>query len=279
MTTTFACRRFESWMRNLPASSPSTAIGFSWTVAAASASVFAEVSLTGLSFAIDWVIPQAPKEIPIMRSLLVALAMTATSQAATVLSNLDSNDLNLNTAVTATQFLARAFQVGDAESEYSIDSVEVRLLAPSNSTSPMLLSIFNNATNRPGTELRQLTTVTNPTAAGVFTYTPSTPLTLNASTNYWIVATTTGAASYRWAQSDKADSTSLENWSFTGAAFSIDSGTVWNFSELDYFYTAINATAVPEPSSKSLLFVAGTLAYIGFWHRLRMRKTGQPNSA
>jgi hypothetical protein len=100
----------------------------------------------------------------------------------------------------------------------------------------------------------------NPSTYGSYTYTPTTTVTLQPSTNYYIVASsTTDSGFYVWGATSSAPVTGLPGWTlFAGDATTVEGA--WGVNPgADTPQMSVNVTAVPEPASIALLGAAGAL--------------------
>ncbi len=173
--------------------------------------------------------------------------------------------------VDSEHWQAVSFTTGTAANGYNLDSLQIRIAGVSGTPSGFYLSLYDNQGGAPGSSLQPLSGPT-PTGAGIYTFTASS-LTLAPSTVYWAVATSpdlgqTGKAAYWAFYSD--DYFPSDGWNLSaspnGHSFN---GTAWNVGGGGSPFTiAINATAVPEPASLSLL---GMGALVICFRRLTLR--------
>ena len=171
-------------------------------------------------------------------------------------------------AIYTGQSVAAPFVTGPSAA--SLDSVtfyEVSLNVP---TGTFHLSIYSDNSGVPGSILPGggLNGASNPLATGYLTYTTGGPLTLAATTHYWVVASSDAPGGflnqYGWFQAPSSSFVSPVGWSYTapsGAShdFSLDHGSTW-FDSPGTLLMAIDGTLVPEPSAFVFLCLACAVA-------------------
>lgn len=224
--------------------------------------------------------------------LCIAATITALhAQPVEVLSTLGleaaiENRISANTSYNGQQYLAQSFLSGST----SLDLVSVSLnldnayLAPE---APLVVAIYQSIDSGsgfvPGSVLATLTLDggASPLTAGLHTFAASTPLSLDAGTMYWIVATSTSTqGAYIWRQIDgqsPTPTTAVDGWSLTGANYVSyrDASTSWTTYEgypESFSITALQA--IPEPSTLALLTTI--LSLTGGYLLLHRRKTHCP---
>jgi hypothetical protein len=202
---------------------------------------------------------------------LLGLVTAATSQAAVVLSNLDTlSPDNLKAVVNSTFSFAQAFEVGDEEESYFLESIVAPLAVVTNDEFLLEFFIYSDNSGIPGTELIQLTSNVLVIGYGYYTYFPIGSLALDASTIYWLVATTAGEAAYTWDFTENPGYVSEFGWKFTGPMYRSEDQE-WFASDGDYLQFSITASPVPEPTVAGLL-IGGSL--LGFASRQRRSRRG-----
>jgi fibronectin type 3 domain-containing protein len=134
-------------------------------------------------------------------------------------------------SVYSNQWIASQFSIGNHLGGYILDSVTVPL-ASSSANSPLVLAIYNDANNRPGTELRVLNATSNPGAPGLYTYTASNLVLTPYYKKYWIVASSTNSYGYyTWNYPPYFSAyTAMDQWSIQRLqiASSTDEGATWS---------------------------------------------------
>ena len=154
------------------------------------------------------------------------------------------------------------FRTGTNSSGYSLNSIQVLMGNSSGNPSGIIVSLYNLTGNVPGTPISILTG-SEPTAAGNYSYTASS-ISLQPVTRYFVVMTSvtpvsTGA--YNWIAGDGGGS-ATEGW-IAGISFrSSSDGINWNATRHPFLF-AVNATAIPEPATTSLIIIG--LAVCGLY--------------
>ena len=152
---------------------------------------------------------------------------------------------NSGTAST-THDLAQAFTTGANDTGYTLTSIDMFLWSLNGSATPPTVTLHSGSAS--GTKVADFT---GPSTIGPgdvsYTFIPATPVTLNASTEYWVVAE--GATSY-WNNtfSETEDGSGAPGWTIADLGQSRPAGT-GNFA--DQFTTSyqlrINGTVNPPP--------------------------------
>ena len=183
-------------------------------------------------------------------------ASSAFAQGTTYLSNLDAASAGSQT-IASDAWVAAWFETPSGSDVYSLDSIQLLMNSPSGNPSGFSLVLYN-----PFMPLRPeniLTTLSGsePSSPGIFTYTAS-GVSLLPATVYWFAVTggtPAGAGGYQWNYADTV-SLPVKGW-FQGdsSQFSAD-GINWGRGPAHQQF-AINATAIPEPSTLALVGLAG----------------------
>jgi hypothetical protein len=188
----------------------------------------------------------------------------------TYLSNLGQPSAG-SLSVGSDSWVAGGVQTGTNADGYLLDSVQLAMTDASGNPSgftAMLYSATDTTGVFPASSLGTLTGSPNPTAVGMYTYTPTSSVTLLPSTVYFIVltaGTTVGNGAYEWTYADTSSYNPSDNWA-GGFALGSNNGLSWYAPGPPFSYPkyAITATAVPEPGVLSLFVLSG----LGFlWHR------------
>jgi len=202
-------------------------------------------------------------------NILISIAgilapLDAHPQGTVVLTNLGESS-STAIAVSSSSLAAQWFHTGDnfgpGGGGYRLDSVQLLMSTPAGNPNAFSVSIHGASRNEgPGGKVGNLTGL-DPTSNGVFTY--SAPnITLSPLTVYWIVVTSgtpLAQGSYSWNIANSSSYNSNGAWlmgSFYD--FSVD-GQTWSRNGNRPLQFAVNATAVPEPSSLTLFGFAGLL--------------------
>lgn len=107
-----------------------------------------------------------------------------------------------------------------------------------------------------GSSLGTLNGSLDPVTSGIYTYTPAGSLTLAPDQAYCIVLTAgtpVANGAYEWSYADMNSYNPSGGWSFIGVWTSSNGSAPWVGSGGTFPQFAINATAVPEPSTLGLL--------------------------
>jgi hypothetical protein len=122
----------------------------------------------------------------------------------------------------------------------------------------------------PGSSLGTLSGSTNPTTAGIYTFTPTANITLSPSTYYFIVLTAGTAianGAYEWSLAGTFSYNPSAGWGVLNDEGSIatfqssQNGSSW-IGHQGNLQFALTATPIPEPSSSLLILLgSGVLIY------------------
>lgn len=216
------------------------------------------------------------------KSLLCAacVALFASSfvaKADTKITNL-TEPVGFTINVTSTAWLAQKFKTDASSATFTLDSVTLKLHNANNPVGNFFVKIYDTTGSEGAwlpnnsSVLGTLTGSSDPSTANTYTYTAS-GITLQANTNYWIVAgVSSGAGDYSWWDSDTTTTTGA--WSITATntdAWSMNGGVNWTNADGSPYMFSVNATAsVPEPSAVLLLMAGGGV--LAFVRRRQERK-------
>jgi hypothetical protein len=158
-------------------------------------------------------------------------------------------------------WFSESFLTGPNPGGYLLNSIQVAVGQSPGSPAGLNVSIYNNSYPNYGINIGSLNG-SDPNSNGIFSYTAS-GIVLSPSRYYCLIFTAlTPVAQGLYSLpiiAGNAYATS-DSWSMGGGSFlysSVD-GLDWRRSQtLNYFAVAINATAVPEPSSLCLLGMGG----------------------
>jgi hypothetical protein len=206
----------------------------------------------------------------LMRNLAITVVIgllvqqVAQGQGTVYLSNLDQTPTG-NNAVGSDSWLAYGFLTGTNSTGYSIDSIQLGLANAAGNPNGFNVMIYSSIGDlTPGSSLSALSGSDNPSAAGNYTYTPASSLTLSAGTAYFIVVTggtVVANGAYEWNYVDTYSYDENGGWVAPLGIFSIanyqsSDGSSWNPVEgLSQF--AITAEAIPEPGVLTLCALVG----------------------
>jgi len=213
---------------------------------------------------------------PLLFAACAALFATSfVAKAATMITNM-SESSDYWASISETGWRAQKFKTDASAATFTLDSVVLKI-GNSMQGGNFFVKIYNTAGSEGvwlpdnSSVLGTLTGNADPFMGGDCTYTAS-GITLQASTNYWIVAgVSSGSGSYEWIGTNSTTTTGA--WSITATnttAESVNSGSNWTSLDGRPLMFAVNATAVPEPSGVLLLMAGGGV--LAFVRRRQVRK-------
>jgi hypothetical protein len=176
-------------------------------------------------------------------------------------------------AVGSDSWLAAAFRPGFDAGGYSLDSVQLALADASGSPSGFTVMIYATNPNSPApfSYLSTLHGSLDPVAAGVYTFTPASTLTLSPGLFYDIVLTAEtpiAVGAYEWNFATTSAYNPSGGWFTGGPVLTSANGSFpGHVSAGNYAQFAINAT-VPEPSTLGLLALGG---FFLVWHQWKVK--------
>ncbi len=199
---------------------------------------------------------------------LLAPQVVSAQGTVTYLSNLGEASGGSN-AIASDSWLALMIATGTNAGGYLLDSVQLSMLDASGNPSGFSAAIYNQEitplTIRPGNNLANLSGSLSPVITGVYTYAPTAPLLLSPSTDYFIVLTAaTGSAigSYEWSLAGTSTITKAGGWGVANIPLQSADGSQWFGNQFAYPQFALNGTAVPEPSTWTLLLTGAGLLFL-----------------
>jgi len=180
------------------------------------------------------------------------------AQGVTYVSNLGAVS-NGSQPIGSNSWFAAPFRTGTNGGGYQINSIHLLMDQPSGNPGGFSLSLYDLSGNVPGNSVGMLAGL-EPASPGVFTFS-SLGIVLPPSGYYFIVATadrTVSEGAYMWKTESGAGTFYNSGWILGAGLYSSNDGFDWTINRVSVFQFAINATAVPEPSSL-LLFFGGLL--------------------
>ena len=187
----------------------------------------------------------------------------------TYLSNIGQPSTGSN-PVGSNSWLAAGFFTGTNGSGYLLNSVQLAITDATGNPSGFTVMLYGQANNpfgvSPGSSLGTLNGSTDPASSGIYTYTPASDITLSPGKDYFIVltsGTSVANGAYEWSYVNTSSYNPVGGWITRSPYFYSANGSSWGASLGSYPQFAINATAVPEPSSSWLVLLgSGILVYV-----------------
>jgi len=189
----------------------------------------------------------------------------------TYLSNVDQASAG-SFAVGSDSWLAVQFITGTNASGYLLDSIQLGMADATGSPSGFTVTLFSGGGTLPGPghSLGTLDGSLNPVAGGIFTYAPTSTITLAGDKYYYIVLTAgTAVATGAYDLSYAGDNTYTRNggWLSYGRTLTSSDASSWS-SIGNYAQFSIEATPIPEPGVLALSGLGGLLL---LWHRRKSK--------
>lgn len=175
-------------------------------------------------------------------------------------------------SIGSDSWLAAGFYTGTNASGYMLNSIQLGMTDASGNPSGFAAMLYGQGdevgAGLPGSSLGALDSSLNPVTGDIFTYTPTSNITLSPTTHYFVILTSgTPLADgvYNWSESIYPPSSSGA-WSADNAVLHSGNGTSgWSPTPyLGIAQFAINAIPIPEPSVLGLLGLGG---WCFLWHR------------
>jgi hypothetical protein len=185
------------------------------------------------------------------------------AQGTTYLSNLEQSSAG-SFAAGSDSWLAATFETGTNAGGYVINSIQLAMSNASGNPSGFQVMLYRGG-GTPGTLLGTLNGSLDPVTAGIYTYTPAATLTLPISGPYDIVltaGTAVGNGAYEWSGAGMNSYNPSGGWSSLGVVagfWTSSNGSLlsWIHNGSAFPQFAIDATAVPEPSTTALAALSG----------------------
>jgi len=194
-------------------------------------------------------------------SVAISNSCNVQAQGTTFFSNLAANS-QAGPGTASDAWLAQSFNVGTNATGYSLNSVQLAIGSASGAPDGFHALLYADNNFRPGSPIATLTGSLNPSTAGLFTYHAS-GVVLSPSVKYWVVITSEtpqSVGAYAPRLASFFDYASSDRWSTDRFYTRSVDGLNWTESNVgSILQFAIDATAVPEPSSLTLFGFAGLL--------------------
>ena len=189
----------------------------------------------------------------------------------TYLSNLGQPSAG-SQGVASNSWMAVGFETGNNVGGYDLNSVQLTMTDASGVPSGFTVMLYSQLAilghSIPRTNLDTLNGSTDPSIAGIYTYTDGSNFILSPSTFYYIVlaaGTATNNGAYQWSYANTSTYSSIDGWvAGTPGGYEVSAnGLTWGGSSSPFPQYAINATPTPEPSSSWLfLLCSGIFIYV-----------------
>ena len=206
--------------------------------------------------------------------LALALILTASAaQAAIIIGNLPTNAMTSST-ISPTSQKAAVFTMGSQA--YTVDSVILTLSGYKTATDVAQVGFFLEGANNltPGAQVGSFLTAPSSSsdAQANFTFLPSGSLTLQASTEYWLVVDG-GAGAFQWMGSfpSVTPSGTAATFNFSKVSTSVSTTPLHNSFQIN----GTQVTAVPEPGT----FLPAALLVMGALLRRRRPRSHRSSGA
>jgi hypothetical protein len=211
--------------------------------------------------------------------LAVAEARSPSAEASTVL--FDTTTGFHYAYAIATNGTAASFSSGSSPALLKEVDLNLALVSSPAGAGVISISLYSAGTNSysmlpvPGTFLDSIGTLNESTVGSnpaLFAFSLSSAFLLAANTQYWVVLSSTGSDAGWGVTTDQVDAIGTTGQYFTGGGASTPDFEPYNiYTNLGAYQMKVLATAVPEPSSFSLLIVACS---IGVYARLAKMRRG-----
>lgn len=162
-------------------------------------------------------------------------------------------------------FVAQSFTTGD--NYYNLDSLSPIIL--SSGGNGFQIAVYSDNNNAVGDQIAMFAGPGSP-ELGSQTYTPSSTVTLNPLSTYWLVATATGGGNQQFLVAETTDPSyvTTDGWRVNGVSYGGNSG--WGplgSGENLQFTAGATILPVPEPSTMTLTAMGGGLAAVLAYRR------------
>lgn len=218
----------------------------------------------------------------ISRVLLLAFGLClAPARGAVVLDNLNAPDWAA-LGIIDSQAYAQRFTTGDSAQGYFVNSISVRLGSTANL--PLAMALFEEEGSHPAeSPLHFLNPLSDPEGDDVRTFGPTSPITLEANTSYWVAWFNPLGAGTAWSilVTDSTAYQSIDEWTLGVDGQNYASRSAgnpnWTLSSLN-MRTPIRIDATPIPEPVSALLLAGAIGALMLRRNLCLRPAAPARS-
>jgi hypothetical protein len=196
--------------------------------------------------------------------VVLLVPQSGLAQGTLYLNNLDQPSTG-SFAVGNDSWLAATFRTGNNAGGYVLDSIQLGMVGASGHPSDFTAMLYSLSVLAPvpGHSLATLNGSSDPSTVGVYTFNPSSSLTLSPGTSYFIVltsGTSTANDAYEWSLSNGSSYNPMGGWgNMMGQLEHSSDGLSWAVVGNVGPQYAINATPVPEPSIVGLFCLGGAI--------------------
>ena len=187
-------------------------------------------------------------------SRVIRITITGTVNPPPLASNIGQSDGT--TGLTNLFDFAQPFSTGNHDEGYTLEDISIRLHTSSTATVAPVLTLHSGSGT--GTKVADFSGPAALTSSAVknYEYTPTTPVTLKMSTEYWVVVDQGGAGvSVQFTASDSEDGTPVDGASIGNAAHSRTATSTGSFSQhsgtTPSLMIKVNGSARPTPPTVS----------------------------
>lgn len=138
---------------------------------------------------------------------------------------------------------------------YSLQSITLNLDDALDTSGAFVVELHSDNSGTPGSFIAALSGSVNPATAGLYTYTPSSTVTLNPNTPYWVVAmVSSGNGDYGWHFTSSTSQAPGAVGTVGGFSESLDQGASWSAEDTSFPSEFKVVGVVPEPSTYAAVF-------------------------